>query len=101
MLQRKSCGVDLMDLGAAAVRDFLVYALGVGDQPCRTVAGDDFLAHAQPGRKKRDEAMAAVWLAVGHCGVDQHCSVVLSARFRFVGLVPPRQTRQAFARWSN
>ena len=97
MFQRKGCGVDVLDLGAAAVCDLLVHALGVGNEPGRTVAGDHFLADARDGREKRVEAMAAVWLAVGRCCADQHCPAVIFARFRVVGLVPSRQARQAFA----
>ena len=92
---------SVLDLGTPAVRYFLVYALGVGDQPCCAAAGSDFLAHAYDGRKRRVEAMAAIWLAVGRCGADQHCSVVISACLRVVGLVPSRQARQTFARRSN
>src|SRR5208282_4023767 len=101
MFQRQGCGLDLLDLGVTAVGYFLVYTLGMGDQPRRTVAGDDFLANPQPGRKKWDETLAAVWPAVGHRSADQHSLVVISARFRFMDLVPPRQARQAFAWRSN
>src|SRR5208282_6687845 len=84
-----------------AVGYFLVYTLGMGDQPRRTVAGDYLLADAQYGRKRRTETLAAVWPAVGHRSADQHSLVVISARFRFMDLVPPRQARQAFAWRSN
>src|SRR5271167_3057242 len=101
MLRRKSCGVDVLDLGAAAVRHLLVYALGVGDQPGCSVACADFLAHAGDGRARRSEAMGAVWLAVGRGSVDQHRAAILSTYLRAVGLVPPRQARETFAGWTD
>ena len=61
-----------VDLGAAAVGDFLVYALGVGDQPCSAATGHDFLARAHNGRRKWADAMAEVRIALGRCRVDQY-----------------------------
>src|SRR5713101_8218450 len=101
MFRRKGCSVVGVDVGTVALRHFLVYALGMGDQPCGTVAGRDFLARAHNGRKRWVEAVAAVWLALGRCRADQYFSVVFSARFRVVGVVPARQARQTLARRSN
>src|SRR5271170_2573888 len=101
MLRRKSCGVELMDLGATADRYFLVYALGMGNQPCCTTACRRFLAYAHNRRERRVEALVAIRLALGRCRADQHRAVGISACFLIVGLVPPRQDRQTFARRSH
>src|SRR5271169_1695295 len=100
MFQRKSCGVDGLDLGVIASDYFLVYAVGVGDQPGGAVAGGNFLADAGDGRSGRPETVAGFRFALGRGGVDQPLAVVVSAGFGAVGVVEAREARTDFTRRS-
>ena len=53
MFQRKAGGLDGLAVGSDALRNVLVHALGVGDEPGGVPARTDFLADARPGRKRR------------------------------------------------
>jgi phosphoglycolate phosphatase len=63
MLQRKNCRLEFVDVGVAAAGDFLVYPLGMGDQPRRTAADVAFLARAHFRRPGRLAALGRVGAA--------------------------------------
>src|SRR6266496_6840056 len=88
MFQRESCCLDRMDVGAAALGDVLVHALGVGDKPGRVAAGGDFLAHAAIGRRGRFSGMGRLRIAVGSGRTDQYVASRIPACVWTLGVAP-------------
>src|SRR5581483_5341186 len=79
-------------MGGAAVRDVLVGAMGVGDEPDRVSAERHFLAHAG-ARKSRRARVCGLWRALGSDSADQSDLPLLPSLFLFVGMV---ETEKAF-----
>src|ERR1022692_3534703 len=73
----------------------LVPPSGLGDEPGGAAADYDLLAGSDSGRPRRLDALASVRIALGHHRIEQYVIAVISAGCGIVGLVPPREKRQA------
>src|SRR5581483_2709786 len=85
-----------MALGAASECHLLEHALGLGNQPRRSVHGCDLLDDPHPRRSRRLAAMDRIRPALGNRSPDQHFPARLPSSIRIVDLVSPRQAEQAF-----
>src|SRR6476469_3877319 len=90
----ESCGGLGLGMGLAAQGDVLVYAGHLGNEPRGPAHGDHLLVDSDDGRPGRLGTMAAIRLALGDRGAEQHVVALFSPGIRLVGLVPSRKRRQ-------
>ena len=95
MLQRKSCCVERLGLGAVAYGDVLVHALGLGDQHGRVSGRSYFLDGIGAGESRWCNAMDCIRPTVGRGRTDEYFAGHISAGVRVVAVVPPVENREA------
>src|SRR5437879_3622241 len=97
MFQRKSCCLDGVDMGAIALSDVLVYALGMGNKSRRITAGFDFLADSEARGLGRPDALDRIWSALG-CGSAYECFFAfVSAGVGAMGMVSAIKKRKGIS----
>src|SRR5277367_6547670 len=90
-----------MGVGGTTSGDFLVHALGVGNESGSSDLDVNFLAHALSGRNGRAGAVGSVGITVGHRSVDQYFPAGVFADLWTVRLVSQCKVGQAVSFWSG